>query len=52
MAMDLGSAKDSKGYVLSYSADSTEYSSDMPTIHKMIDSFETFPVELLYYSKI
>jgi hypothetical protein len=52
IAMDMGLTKNNKVYVLSYSADPTEYSSYMPTILKMINSFETFPVNLQYSNKV
>lgn len=52
MAMDVGTSKDNRVYVFSYSADPTEYSSNMPTILKMINSFETFPVNLPYSNKV
>jgi len=52
MAMDVGTAKDNRVYVFSYSADPTEYSSYMPTIHKMINSFETIPINLTYSNKV
>jgi hypothetical protein len=52
MAMDVGTSKDNRVYVFSYSADPSEYSSNMPTILKMINSFETFPVNLPYSNKV
>jgi hypothetical protein len=52
IAMDIGTAKDNRVYVFSYSADPTEYSSYMPTIHKMINSFETIPINLTYSNKV
>jgi hypothetical protein len=52
IAMDVGTAKDNRVYVFSYSADPTEYSSYMPTIHKMINSFETIPINLTYSNKV
>lgn len=52
MAMDVGTSKDNRVYVFSYSADPTEYNSNMPTILKMINSFETFPVNLPYSNKV
>jgi hypothetical protein len=51
IAMDMGLTKNNKVYVLSYSADPTEYSMNMPTIQKMIDSFETRPIILAYSSR-
>ena len=52
IAMDVGTARDNRVYVFSYSADPTEYSSYMPTIHKMIHSFETIPLNLTYSNKV
>jgi hypothetical protein len=52
IAMDIGTAKDNRVYVFSYSADPTEYSSYMPTIHKMINSFESIPINLTYSNKV
>jgi hypothetical protein len=51
IAMDVGTSKDNRVYVFSYSADPTEYSSDLPTIHRMINSFETFALNLTYSNK-
>jgi len=50
--MDVGTAKDNRVYVFSYSADPKEYSSYMPTIDKMINSFETIPLNLTYSNKV
>lgn len=52
IAKDVGTAQDNRIYPFSYSADPTEYSIYMTTIHKMINSFETIPINLTYSNNV
>jgi hypothetical protein len=40
MAMDIGTTKRDKAYVISYFAEPTKFSYYLPTIQRMIESFE------------